>query len=41
MNDPEPFILTTLETENTLTDDLLLASIPETERFRIKGSLQR
>ena len=36
INDREPHIVTTLETENTLTDDSLLASTPETEKLQLK-----
>ena len=41
INDPEPLILTTLEAENTFTDNLLLASTPEIEKFTAKDSLPR
>ena len=34
VNDSEPHILTTLETENNPTDDLLLASTPEIEKLK-------
>ena len=36
-----PYTLTTLETENTPTDDLLLASTSEIEKFTVKNSLLR
>ena len=39
VNDPEPHILTTLETENTSTDDLSIASTPEIEKITVKDSL--
>ena len=39
INDPEPHIPKTLETENTLTDDFLFASTPEIEKFTVKDSL--
>lgn len=35
IKDPEPDILTTLETENTPIDDLLLLSTPESEKFTL------
>ena len=41
INDPEPHILTTLEAENTLTDDLLPASTTEIETLTVKDSLPR
>ena len=41
INNPESHILTTLETENTLTDDLFLASTPEIGKFTVKDSLPR
>ena len=39
INDQEPLILTTLEAENTSTDNLLLALTPEIEKFTVKDSL--
>ena len=39
INDSRPHILTTLKTENTLTDDLLHASTPGIEKFTVKDSL--
>ena len=39
INELEPHILSTFETENTSTDDVLLASTPEIEKFTVKDSL--
>ena len=39
IDDPEPHILTTLETENTSTYDLLLASTPKIVKYTAKDSL--
>lgn len=41
INELEPHILSTFETENTSTDDVLLASTPEIEKFTVKDSLPR
>ena len=41
INDPEPLVLTTLEAENTSTDNLLLPSTPKMEKFTVKDSLPR
>ena len=39
INDPEPHILNTLETEKAVTDDLVLASTPKIEKVTVKNSL--
>ena len=41
INDPQLYILTTLETGNSLTDDLLHSSTLEIENFTVKDSLPR
>ena len=41
INDPELLILITLEAENTSTDNLLLASTTEIEKFTVKDSLPK
>ena len=38
---PEPHILTTLESEDTLADDLILASTNEIENFIVNSLLPR
>ena len=39
INDAKLLILATLEAENTSTNNLLLASTPEIEKFTVKDSL--